>query len=248
MTTGLPTSTAREVYDQWHERLEVDAEADALWHQMIKARLRPTEDLQNRRILDIGCGRGGFACWLARHEAAPREVVGCDFSGSAVEKAKSFAKTIGVDNMRWYTADIQSLSQFQDGEFDTITSTETVEHVPDPLLAISELARVLKPGGRLYLTTPNYFSTIGLLRLYVTFVRRRKWDECGQPIVHWTMLPRTRRWISAAGLRIIETNSTGHYLPFPGRPPIRVRFLESPQVLMKWLGLHSLIVAEKRKS
>jgi ubiquinone/menaquinone biosynthesis C-methylase UbiE len=44
-----------------------------------------------------------------------------------------------------------------DNSFDTVTSTEVLEHVPDPLLAMREMRRVLKPGGYLILTTPMYW-------------------------------------------------------------------------------------------
>ena len=65
-------------------------------------------------------------------------------------------------------------------------SFETIEHVPDPPLAVRELARVLKPGGRLFLTTPNYLSSIGLYRIYC-WLRRKPFDECGQPICQLTL-------------------------------------------------------------
>ncbi len=243
MTQELETSATRDAYDAWHERHEVDAEADSPWHQMIKARLDPERDITGRRILEIGCGRGGFACWLARHPAGPAEVVAADFSSAAIAKAEQFATAQGITRLTWAVADIQKLNQFGP-EFDTVISCETIEHVPDPPLAVRHLAHVLKPGGSLYLSTPNYLSMIGLYRAYC-WVRGKKFDEGGQPICQLTMVPKTRTWVKAAGLRVVETDSRGQYLPFPGRPPIRVNWLEHPHVLMRWFGLHSLVVGQK---
>lgn len=244
MTNEAATAAARDVYDRWHVQLDIDAESDAPWHRMIKARIVPEVDLAGRRILEIGCGRGGFACWLARHPCAPREIVAADFSSAAVAKAQHYATEHGITGVRWIVADVQKLDQFGE-EFDTVVSCETIEHVTEPPLAIRQLARVLKPGGNLYLTTPNYLSSIGLYRVYC-WVRRKKFDECGQPICQVTMVPKTHRWVRAAGLRIIQADAIGQYLPFPGRPPIRLGFLERPHFLMKWFGHHSLVVAEKR--
>jgi 2-polyprenyl-3-methyl-5-hydroxy-6-metoxy-1,4-benzoquinol methylase len=210
---------------------------------MIKARLDPERDISGRRILEIGCGRGGFACWLARHPAGPAEVVAADFSPAAVAKAEEFAAGQEIARVTWTVADIQKLNQFGP-EFDTVISCETIEHVPDPPLAIRHLARVLKPGGRLYLSTPNYLSTIGLYRAYCS-VRGKKFDEGGQPICQLTMVPKTRTWVKAAGLRVVESDSRGQYLPFPRRPPIGLSWLEHPHVLMRWFGLHSLVVGQK---
>lgn len=237
------TNQTRSAYDEWHAAREVDQEADSPWHQLVKAQLDPERDLAGKRILEIGCGRGGFSCWLARQPAPPEEVVAADFSPAAVAKAEAFAQQSGVTNVRWEVADIQKLDQFT-SEFDTVISCETIEHVPDPPLAVQQLARVLKPGGRLFLTTPNYMSMIGLYRVYC-WVRGKKFDECGQPLVQWTMLPKLRNWVRKARLRIVETDSCGQYLPFPGRPPIRMHWAEHPHVLMKWFGHHSLIVGEK---
>ena len=91
MTPETRSRATRDAYDAWHGRHEVDAEADSPWHQMIKARLDPERDITGRRILEIGCGRGGFACWLARHPAGPAEVVAADFSPAGVAKAEQFA-------------------------------------------------------------------------------------------------------------------------------------------------------------
>jgi SAM-dependent methyltransferase len=140
-------------------------------------------------------------------------------------------------------ADIQRLDGFGE-EFHTIFSCETVEHVPDPPAAVCQLARVLKPGGRLYLTTPNYLSTIGLYRLYCR-VRGKPFDECGQPICQLTLVFKTRRWVRRAGLRVVRTDGVGHYLPIPGRPPRRITLLDRLRGITRWFSHHTLVVAEK---
>jgi 2-polyprenyl-3-methyl-5-hydroxy-6-metoxy-1,4-benzoquinol methylase len=243
VTQQLQSDASRELYDAWHRRHEVEVEADSPWHEMIKARLDPERDIKGRRILEIGCGRGGFACWLARHPAGPGEVVAADFSPAAVDKAEQFATRHGIDGISWSVANIQDLDQFGP-DFDTVFSCETIEHVPDPPLAVRQLARVLKPGGRLYLTTPNYLSMIGVYRAYC-WARGKRFDEGGQPICQLTMIRKTRTWVRAAGLRVVEADSRGQYVPFPRRPPIRVSWLEHPRVLMRWFGLHSLVVGQK---
>lgn len=232
-----------ESYDHWHSLLEVDADAGSPWHDLIRRCLDVERDVASRRILEIGCGRGGFTCWLASRMPPPQEVVAADFSSVAVEKGKQFAADHGIGRISWKVADIQDLSAFN-SEFDTVISCETIEHVPDPELAVGELARVLKPRGRLFLTTPNYLSSIGLYRVYC-WIRGKRFDECGQPICQVTMFPKTCAWVRGSGLRITATRSSGQYLPFPGRPWIPLPWLENPQWIMKWFGHHSLVVAEK---
>lgn len=234
---------AKLEYDAWHAERDVDVEADAPWHLLVRAHLRAESDLAGRRVLEIGCGRGGFSCWLASQECPPDELVASDFSETAVAMGRAFARSRCLDDIVWRVADIQQLP-FSDAAFDTIISCETVEHVPDPARAVCELARVLRPGGRLLLTTPNYLSTIGLWRLYLP-LRGRRFSECGQPINQFTLIPRTLAWLRRAGLRVVAVDAIGHYLPFPGRPPIHLPRLDNPRRIMKWFGMHSLFVATK---
>ncbi len=230
-------------YEAWHDRLPVEGETDTPWHRLVRGWLRPARDLVGKRILEIGCGRGGFACWLASQKERPSELVASDFSISAIQKGRAFADEHGISGIRWEIGDIQAIAH-PDASFDTVISCETVEHVREPRRALCELARVLRPGGRLFLTTPNYLGTLGLYRIYLR-LRGRIFTEEGQPINKLMLLPVTRVWVARTGLRIRAVDAVGHYLPFPGRPPIEIPVLNSPRIVTRWLGLHSLIVAEK---
>jgi 2-polyprenyl-3-methyl-5-hydroxy-6-metoxy-1,4-benzoquinol methylase len=234
---------ARAAYDEWHGSLAVDHLADTPWHRLVRIHLSGSADLAGKRVLEIGCGRGGFACWLASQEASPGEMIAADFSPSAVQKGKRFAAEKGLAQIRWEVMDIENIAH-QNESFDTVISCETIEHVPDPQKAVRELSRILKPGGRLFLTTPNYMGLPGLHRLYVGLTGRTYREE-GQPINNFMLLPRTRRMVVRAGLHVKVVDAIGHYLPFPGRPPIEMRALNNPRFLMRWTGMHSLTIGEK---
>ena len=241
MADNLLQSGSQGAYNDWHAELGIDVDNNTPWHTLIRTYL-PIESLKGQHILEIGCGRGDFSCWLARQLNGTAHLVAADFSSTAVSKGREYALSNGL-TIHWQVMDIQNIGH-ADASFDVIFSCETIEHVPEPGRAVRELARVLKPGGTLFLTTPNYMNAMGLYRGYMR-LKGTPFTETGQPINNFVMLPRTLGWVHAAGLEVLRSESRGIYLPIPGRPWTEANWLDHPRWLTRWLGLHSLVMATK---
>jgi 2-polyprenyl-3-methyl-5-hydroxy-6-metoxy-1,4-benzoquinol methylase len=235
-------ATPRAAYDTWHGYHEVDRDANSPWHELLFAHLDTARDLDGRRVLEIACGRGGLACRLASGPHRPRHLLAADFSTTAVAKGRLHAQQRGL-HLQWSVSDLHACP-LCDGAFDTVISCESIEHLEHPQVACREFARVLKPGGRVYVTTPNYLGPLGLYRAYAR-LRGRPYTEGGQPINRFMLLPRTCHWLRRAGFRVVNVDAIGHYVPWPGRPWQRLSALDGLPVL-RWLALHSIVVGEKR--
>ena len=99
------------------------------------------------RVLEVGCGWGELAEWIARETGA--EVVAVDLSPRMVE----LASERGIDAS---VADVQNLP-FADGSFDLVVAAWMLYHVPDLERGLSEVARVLRPGGTFVAATNSRF-------------------------------------------------------------------------------------------
>ena len=99
-------------------------------------------DLAGRLVLDAGCGGGRYARLLGRHGA---RVVGVDLS-AAVEKAAALCAEL--PDVAIVQADLLDLP-LAEGAFDLVYSIGVLHHTPDPRRAFAQIARRVKPGGRL---------------------------------------------------------------------------------------------------
>lgn len=235
---GRGDGALREAYEAWHQDHRT---GEGPWYGMVRGALSQRATLTvGARILEIGCGEGTFSRWLASQSAAA--VVGADFASTAISRARQGRE---APNLTFEVQDVQRLS-YRDAEFDLIVSCETLEHVPNPSHGVLELARVLRPGGTLLLTMPNYFSVTGLHRLW-RMLSGRGWDEGGQPLVNWTAYPRTRMWLFRAGLEVRATAGHGFYVPVPRHTGPPKDHVPPPWLypLVKPLALHLLMSAQK---
>jgi len=106
------------------------------------------EEVQGMAVLDAGCGTGIFSAIFARNGAG--RVVGIDISPGSLETARGLKEKFNLANVSFERQDMLQLP-FADGTFDIVWAWGTVHHTTDPLRAISELARVLRPGGSIFL-------------------------------------------------------------------------------------------------
>ena len=132
-------------YEELWERLPANLALPdfAARRQYLLADVKPGE-----RALDLGCGTGEFTLELDR---AGAEVVGLEVAEAALRRAR--ATHPGLD---FRIAPIDGPLPLEDCTFDLVWASEVIEHVADTARWLSEVRRVLAPGGRVLLTTPAH--------------------------------------------------------------------------------------------
>ena len=103
-------------------------------------------------VLDYGCGAGHLLQQLLNEHAV--NFYGLDFSADSIEETKK--RTSGKSNLKQLIFIDKLPAPFEDEQFDSITLIETIEHLQDNSLheTMQELFRILKPGGKIFITTP----------------------------------------------------------------------------------------------
>lgn len=106
-----------------------------------------------RHVLDLGCRDGA----LTQAYAGGNEIVGVDADREALAEAEK----LGIET-RW--ADLDDALPFEEGTFDVVVAGELLEHLRDPRRVVSEVSRVLRPGGTFVGSVPNAYRLKNRLR------------------------------------------------------------------------------------
>ena len=106
------------------------------------------------RVLDVGCGEGGFCALLAATGARP---VGAEVAREPLDRARR-----RHPDLRFELVAPHGPLPFDDAAFDMVWASEVIEHVADTARWLSELRRVLRGGGRLLVTTPAHGRAFAL--------------------------------------------------------------------------------------
>lgn len=132
--------------------------------------LRPFLSGKSGRFLDCGCGSGAYV--VAIKNQFPLEVHGIEHDPGKVRSAWEQLGLIGQVQQ----GDLQRLDH-PDGSWEFAMLNEVLEHVPDDRTALREVFRVLKPGGLLFLFSPNRWFPFETHGVY--------WKGSGRPVPHW---------------------------------------------------------------
>jgi SAM-dependent methyltransferase len=147
----------KDYYEDLWERLPDELEPPSLERRLafLRGFVRPGD-----RALDIGSGAGEFTAALA---AAGAVAIGVEVAEAALERARG-----RHPDRDFRLVPLDGPLPFEDGSFELVWASEVIEHVTDTARWLSEVRRVLAPGGRLVVTTPSH----GRLRVALGGVER----------------------------------------------------------------------------
>lgn len=192
---------------EWHEAIWAAMPEDSRPSDLaLRARFLLAAVRAGDRVLDLGCGDGSFAAELTRHGAA---VVAADVAELALARARE--RVPGLDAR---LIDCDGEWALPDAGFDVVWAGEVLEHVADTAAWLSEVRRVLRPGGRLLLSTPAH----GLLVRLRLASSGRAFEEHFEPLadhLHFYTRSSLRRVLAEFGFEDVAVSSAG---PRPLRP------------------------------
>jgi SAM-dependent methyltransferase len=151
------------------------------------------------RVLDVACGSGGPARWLARTTGA--EVVGVDSNRHAIQTAGELARREGLDALVGFQqADAGRPLPFDDAAFDAVVCIDSINHLPDRPAMLRDWHRLLAPGGWALFTDPIVVT--GLLTSHEIAVR------ASIGLFVFALRDEDERLVREAGFRLVRCEDT----------------------------------------
>lgn len=158
-------------------------------------------------VLDVGCGPGTITADLAEI-VAPGRVLALEPTEAGLDLARAETRRRGVENVDFAVGDVCGLEQV-DGSFDVVHAHQVLQHVPDPVGALREMARVCRPGGIVAARDADYASFAWYPLLpglgdWLTLYGRVARANGGEPDAGRRLLA----WAREAGLRHISPSAS----------------------------------------
>lgn len=126
-----------------------EAEGRMWWYRALHARLLDAVANASGRVLDVGCGTGGFLDALRQRNPA-LQTTGLEYNATAAARAR-------VKSGAWLVRGSANALPFADASFDAAVAADVLCHAAvEPPVALAELHRVVRPGGRLVVNMPAY--------------------------------------------------------------------------------------------
>lgn len=162
--------------------------------------------LRDATVLDVGCGAGLLSEALAREGA---RVTATDLAPELIKVAKlhKLESQISVD---YRLQSVESLAAEQPGCFDAITCMEMLEHVPDPSAIVAACASLLKPGGRLFLSTLNRTPVAFALAIVGAEYVARLLPKGTHHYQDFIKPAELAAWLRAAGLQLEDVSGLAY--------------------------------------
>jgi len=189
---------------------------DIAFKRRVKSIVQGLEIQDQDRVLDCGCGEGFYLKIIS--ELSRCQLCGFDCDEEVLSRARQELDSFRVQLIQ---GDIYKLP-FHDGEFDKIIFSEVLEHLPDDVKALSEVKRVLKPGGVLFITVPNsnypfFWDPINKILEIVFHIHIKNGFWAGIWNMHKRLYTKDEITgaIKRAGFKIVYFQSLTHYcIPF----------------------------------
>jgi ubiquinone/menaquinone biosynthesis C-methylase UbiE len=162
----------QDFHDQWASTIDVDGIRVSDYFEACTAPenrfiLKHLGDVQGKFLLDLGCGAGENSVYFSKLGA---NCVASDYSPGMVETALKLAQVNGV-KVEGRVINAMDID-YPDNTFDIVYAANLLHHIPDPLVTIKEIHRVLKPGGKMCFWDPlRHNPVINVYRRIATEVR-----------------------------------------------------------------------------
>lgn len=184
-------------------------------------------DVRSReRALDVACGTGAVTRVLAGRVGPEGQVIGVDLNPAMLGVASS----LGLSRAEFREADAAQLP-FGDSEFDVAVCQQGLQFVPEPEAAVGEMARTLRPGGRLGLACWNSPAENPLAAAILASAEAVGWVEGAAGFSRAFSLgdaARLEPLLTGAGFENLRIGRQERTAVFPDIPGLASRFLEGP--------------------